>query len=679
MSAETQHIRGGRLLVALLVTIGLLQIAGYWFAGAMVNGDGPLAIPQPDTALYLQSARRVAEGYPFSFSSGSAVSTGSTTVLHPFVFAVPVLLGVSGFALVGVSFWINAFFYLAFLVGWGSVIWKCVSDFKTRCFSCVMLALFPQPAYAALAMSDIGLWLAVSGVFASALAYDRRWLYGAVLLIAPWARPEGMVLVIAFVIVVFGLRLFARDRFRIGDGILAVFGFFSVVGVFALNYFLTGACQFSSVAHKGHFFDEPFSAALIHSADDLLAISRAFFFGHSTALPRHYYMVPIVGGLMFWIGAFVHDWKGLAGWRKWILPLAMVGGVWTVSTSGWQNTNVDRYLAWITPLVVIFESEGYAFVAGRMRSKIAGTFLLAIPLFFSCGTSAVFWGVYNSSAHQCDMAMKFGRELDGVLPEDASVGLVRYGGIAFPLRCRRVATLTGIYSPEFKSHLLPENLETLKNRPETRFSHWMFAGDEGHTAAFVNSQTNIVAVGPDAMTVVAADWTMFDHASEVPKAGVDGLSLAFRVDVGDPEDERRSLYEVTARYGTRPMSAFSKVADLNGAMAIESGRVVWGYDEMFAPLEPGRDVVCVMRTLRSASSAMRHWLHGDLTKEFDFGERQKLVVRVDGKDAGTVEFLVRTDVFSDVKIRIPGSAIVNPVSRIAFMGDHIACCYWFFQ
>ena len=666
-------------MVALLVSIGLIQVAGYYFAGAMVNGDGPLAIPQPDAALYLQSARRVAEGFPFSFSSGSAVSTGSTTVLHPFVFAVPALLGVRGFALVAVSFWLNALFYLVFLVCWGSVIWKYCSDYRVRYFSGAMLAIFPQPAYAALAMSDIGLWLAVSGVFASALAYDRRWLYGAVLLVAPWVRPEGMVLTIAFAIVVFGLRLFARDRFRVGDGVLAVCGILSMVGVFALNYSLTGACQFSSVAHKGHFFDEPFSSALVHSADDLLAIARAFFFGHSTALPRHYYMVPIVGGLMFWVGAFVHDWKGLAGWRKWVLPLAMAGGVWTVATSGWQNTNVDRYLAWITPMVVILTSEGYAFVAGRMPSKTAGLFVLAIPLVFSCGTSAVFWGVYNSSAHQCDMVMKFGRELDGVLPEGASVGLVRCGGIAFPLRCRRVATLTGIYSPEFKSHLLPENLETLKNRPETRFTHWMFAGEEGHAAAFVNSQTNIVMVGPDAMSVVAADWTMFDHASEPPSVGAGGLSLKFRVDVGDPDDERRSMYEVSSRYGTRPMPAFSKIADLNGAKAIESGRVVWGYDEMFVPLEPGRDVVCVMRTLRSASSVIRHWLHGDFAKEFDFGTNQKLAIRVDGKDAGMVEFKVGSDGFTDVKIRIPGSAIINPVSRIAFLGDHIACAYWYYQ
>lgn len=666
-------------MVALLVSIGLIQIAGYYFAGSIVNGDGPLAIPQPDVALYLQSAFRVAAGHPFSFSQGASVSTGSTTVIHPFLFSIPVLLGVDGFSMVRVSFWINAVFYLVFLIGWWAFICKNIADYRVRCFAGLMLVLFPQPVYAALAMSDIGLWLAVSGAFAAALAYDRRWLYGMLLIIGPWVRPEGMVLVIAFAMVVTGQRIFAPERFRVGDAFLALLGVISMAGVFALNYSLTGAFQFSSVARKGYFMNYPFSSALCFSLNDLLSISRAFFFGQSTALPRHYYMIPVVGGLMFWIGAFVHDWGGTDRWRKFVLPLAMAGGIWTVATSGWQNTNVDRYLAWITPMIIVLMAEGYAFVSDRMASRAAGMAVLVFPLLFSAVVSVGFWGVYNSSAHQCDMDMKFGRALDKVLPEDASVGTVRFGGIAFPLRCRRVATLTGIYSPEFKSRLLPENYETLKNHPETRFSHWMFALDDGHHVDFVKSQADVTLIGPNSIIVAKADWAMFDRAATVPTNGVDGLSLKFRVDVGDPEEERLSMYEVTSRYGMRPMPAFSRIAKLGGEMAMESGRVVWGFDEMFVPLESGRDVVCVMRTLRSATSIMPRWLQSDSVKEYDFGEIQKLKVDIDGVQAAVWEYDVRDNGFNDVVLRIPGSAIVNPVSRIAFMGDHIACCYWFFQ
>ena len=389
--------KGERLLVALLVCFGLLQIAGYWFAGAMVNGDGPLAIPQPDAALYLQSAVRVATGHPFSFSEGAAVSTGSTTVLHPFLFSIPVLLGVKGFALVSVFFWMNAALYLLFLFGWCAVIWRHVGDFRVRFFACVLLVLFPQPAYVAMAMSDIGLWLGFSGLFAAALAYDRRCLYGSLLVMAPWIRPEGMVLVIAFVMVMAGVAMFARPKFRRSDAMIAALGVASLSGVFALNYALVGFCQFSSVLHKGHFVNAPFSVALSCSVNDLLSIARAFFFGQTVSMPRNYYMIPVVGGLMFWIGAFVHDWRGEGRWRKYVLPLAMAGGVWTVATSGWQNTNADRYLAWIMPMIVILMAEGFAFVAGRLRSCTAGMILLAFPLLFAAGTSVAFWSLYNSA------------------------------------------------------------------------------------------------------------------------------------------------------------------------------------------------------------------------------------------------------------------------------------------
>lgn len=665
-------------MVALLVAIGLIQIAGYWFSGAIVNGDGPLAIPQPDTALYLQSAERVAAGHPFSFSEGTAVSTGSTTVLHPFLFSLPAVFGVHGLALVSWFFWMNAALYLVFLLGWGAVISKHIADVRAKQVAVVLLGLFPQPAYASMAMSDIGLWLGVSGLFAAALAYDKRWLYGALLVLAPWVRPEGMVLAIAFAVIVFGLLLFSKRDLRPFDCALSVVGIVSVAAVFGLNYSLTGTFQFSSVARKGYFYDEPFSSALSNSFNDLMQMARAFFFGQTSGTPRQYYMIPIVGGIMFWIGAFVHDWRGRGCWRKYVLPVAMLGGLWTVATSGWQNTNMDRYLAWIMPLVVMLMSEGYAFVSGKLVSRTAGVVILSFPLLFAAASSVVFWSIYNSAAHHNDQLMKFGVELDKVLPADASLGLTRHSGIAFPLRTRRIASMTSVYSPEFASHLVPENLETLKNHPEKRFTHWLFAAGDGHSEELRSTQSEVVMIGIDS-TVAKADWKIFDRAAAVPTNGVAGLELVFRVDVGDPDDEAVSMYEVNSRYGLRPMRAFSAIADIGGEKGIESGRVILGFDEMFVPLSPNRDTTVVMRTLRKAHSCIRGWLEPDFGMSFDFGESQRLELSVKGVRASVCEYNVASDVFEDVVLHIPGSAISDTVSRIAFLGDHIACCYWFFQ
>lgn len=666
----------GRLLAALLFSLGILQIAGFWFAGAMVNGDGPLAIPQPDTPLYLQSARRVAEGFPFSFSTGSAVSTGSTTVLHPFLFAVPYLIGFKGDSFIACSFVLNAFFYLVFLFGWGVAIRRWVSDPVARLLAVVLLALFGQTAYAAMALSDIGLWLAVSGLFIAGLASERRWLYGSMLILGPWIRPEGMVVAIAFSLVICALRVFVRDRFRKTDGLLAVAGVISMLGVFALNYALTGAAQFSSVALKGHFATRPFFAAVYCSLYDLLRMGAAFLFGAAVDAPRQFYMLPVIGAVAFWTGMISRKWDD---WRQYVFPLAVAGGVWTVATSGWQNTNVDRYVAWIMPFVVILSAEGYVAVYKRLSAFRSAALVLILPVLFALGAAVSFWSLFHTASRQSDQLMKFGRELNEFLPPKATVGLTGYCGLAYPLGDHGLRTLHGIYSPEFEGPLSAYGLEALKNRPETRFDYWVFAEDDDFAHGFEEAVGEAVLAGPEGINVRKADWTMFDNSAAVPVRLAPNVTLRQRVDVGFPAEERLAGYEAETRYGLAPLQVFQHVDDLDGRKAYESGRVIWGMDSMFVPLVPGKDVVVVLRTLRKKDAGVMNSIGSVKNRHFDFGSTPSLNVSVDGKIATTVTFEVPEKGFADVTIRIPGSAIVDSVSRIAFMGDHIACCYWFFQ
>ena len=78
---ESGELLKKRNLLLLAFCAGLVQIACYYVAGAVVRGDGGLAIAQPDTLLYSQAARRIAEGFPFSFSEGTAASTGTTSAV----------------------------------------------------------------------------------------------------------------------------------------------------------------------------------------------------------------------------------------------------------------------------------------------------------------------------------------------------------------------------------------------------------------------------------------------------------------------------------------------------------------------------------------------------------------------------------------------------------------------
>ena len=75
--------------ITLALCVGVIQVSAYYFLGATVRPDRCLAVAQPDSALYLQAARRIVEGFPFSYSAGEAVCTGTTSILYPFVLAVP--------------------------------------------------------------------------------------------------------------------------------------------------------------------------------------------------------------------------------------------------------------------------------------------------------------------------------------------------------------------------------------------------------------------------------------------------------------------------------------------------------------------------------------------------------------------------------------------------------------
>ena len=654
----------------------------------MVNGSGPLAIPQPDTLLYLQAARRVAEGQPFSFSIDTPPSSGTTSVLHQFVLAPFYLLGAKDGALVTAGFILNAIFYLIFLGGWGYVVWRRVEGVLAKWLAGVGLALFGQTAYSAFAQSDIGMWLAVSSLLAAGLASGRRRLFAVMLLLGPWVRPEGMVCVIAFAMVLVAHALWvgvvAQDRAEESGGfgsradwLLAVAALASMAGVFALNWALTGHAQFSSVANKGYFTLRPFSVALYFTACDLLNILRSLAFGVSMSPPRQFYFIPVAGCVFLWIGVFAHAWRRETFWRESVYLLAILGGLWTVANSGWQNTNVDRYIAWVMPPLVILSAEGAAFLFEKFRARPVAAIVPVAQILFAAGVSVSFWALFHSASVESDLLMKFGHELGSRLPEGASVGLTGYSGLAYPIGNHKIASINGIYSPEFPAKTPMGNLEVLKNERGTRFDYWLFAGDDKFANGFMEMQGTEFMNGPDGISVRKADWTSFDRAAAVPDVG--GKKLVWRVDVGYEPDERLAGYETETRYGMMDPEPVQRVDDLAGEKASECGRVIYGGDSMFVPLEPGKDCRVVMRTVIEQSARLPNHLGPSVLRKFEFVSPLRLNIAVDGEVVSTASVEVAEKGFSDVVMDIPGSAIRNSPCRVSFLGDHAVFAYWFYQ
>ena len=673
-------IKGGRQFVALLLSIGILQIAGYWLSGSLVNGSGSLAIPQPDTSLYCQAAARVAVGHPFSYSAETAACTGTTSVLYPFVLAVPYLLGFKGASLVSAGFWLNAAFYLIFLAGWGSFIWRRYSNPLIRILSGVLIAVFPGTAYCSLAQSDVGFWLAISGLLAGTLASGKRIWYGLVLILTPWVRPEGMVCIFAFLLVSLGLWRQEGWRSRF---LIAILGCLSIIGVFGLNYALTGHAQFSSVSNKGYLVTEALPMAIQRTAYDLILILKDLAFGQSNTPPRMFYAVPLVGAAFFWLGVFIHDWrkKGAAG--ELVLLLAALGGILTVAQSGWQNTNVDRYLAWIMPLLVILSAEGMikAYELLRRHSPVAMVVLI-VPLLFSICASISFWFLFFASSEDSEQIMAFGRDLDRIMPHNTSYGVTGWCGIAYTLPDRRCAHLSGIYSPEFTAKSLNGNLEILRNEPQTRFDFWLFASDDKFPEGFKQLQGRQLAVGPEGIEVSFAKWDAFDWGlSPHPDpryVGITNKTLKGKIDVGYATDETKYDYTVIPRYHLRPFPVIARVDDLAGKKTFDTGRVIYGEDEMMIELETGKDVTLVMRTISDVKFSAKSLLY-NINLTYAYSDPLELHIEVDGKEAGHAQANIAKKGFTDAVFTIPGKAITHSPCRISLHGDHVTFGYWFYQ
>ncbi|MBO7721970.1 MAG: hypothetical protein J6T01_06155 [Kiritimatiellae bacterium] len=671
-------------LTALMLLVGVVQMALYYLGGATVRSDGFFGVAQPDTLLYCQAARRIVEGHPFSFSEGVAMTTGTTTVLYPFVLAVPYALGATGDALFRAGFLLNAAFYLVFLFGWGVTIRAKLGGGVARFTAALLVALSGQAAYCAAAQSDIGFWMAVSSLVIAGLATGRRGLYAPLLMLAPWVRPEGMILALAFVSVVFLLPVFRRRPPR-GDVVLALLLLFSVAGVFLLNTAITGKAGFSSVANKGHFRQLPFCDAVVATAVDSLAMAKSFLLGLSRMSTREFYWLPVIAAAFMWVGACVRDWREKETWRDLALALAVVGSFGTVAVSGWQGTNMDRYLAWCLPVVSLLAAEGVEWFAGRLGNLPARFMPAVLVTGFACVSSAVCVSFYHSACLSQSSVVSFAGQCERTMIPGSAVGVFGSCGLVYEFSPRRLAHLPGIYSPEFQSKDPTAVVETLKREKDTRFFYWLFSKAEAGAlgAALEKPGLDVIGglqlAGPHAMELRKADWTAFDAAAADPPPPARGLSLRDRVDVGYEKDERKSAFDVITTYDQPALRPFVACEKLNGTNAVEVGRMLLGGAEMTVSLAPGRDAYVVLRTLARAKAFAPGIFGSAAGGEYSFENPMELHLEVDGREIGHATFRIADGGFTDASFKIPGSAITRNPCRVALHGDHAACGYWFFQ
>ena len=463
--------------------------------------------------------------------------------------------------------------------------------------------------------------------------------------------------------------------------LVAALSVMSVAAVFAFNFLLTGQFQFSSVAHKGYFANLSFGSAVYMSAIDFMRIIKSYLLGIPQAAPRDFFYLPVVGAAFMWIGLFVRSWQKVS-WRELVWYLAMLGGVLTVSTSGWQNTNLDRYLVWTMPVLLLYMALGAEVISSRLKPGLARVLPSATHIAFTAAMAVVLVFVFKFSSSASDCARKFAMRCDREMQKGAAFGTWGNCGVVYDMSERRVAHLSGIYSPEFSAcESIPSTFETLKNESETRFGYWFcHASDrESHYCG----KPDVVA-GPDILVdppdfeLRKADWSAYDAALAVPAAPVEGAVLRARIDVGYNRDEKMAEYEPLTRDDYPLFAPFHVAGCLNGRNIVEAGRFLLGGDALTVTAQPGCDLHVVMRTALKCKVSVEREL-GHRTSEISLKSPLTLQVSVDGMVSGEVKCQVKEGDFCDVHFMIPGKFITSSTPRITLLGEHIAFCYWFFQ
>lgn len=667
-------------LLPIMIFIGIIQVVCYYIAGTLAKVDGPgIATLQPDTLLYCQAAKRIVEGFALSFSNGEAPSTGTTSTLYPFVLAIPYALGAKGDSLLVAGFFLNAAFYLVFLLGWGLTLKRWVSAPVGQLVAGILLSLFGQPAFCAMAQSDIGFWMALSGFAVYGLASNNAKVFIPLLALAPWLRPEGMILVLSFGIVLMLFRIGGR-KIEKTEILAFALGCLSIILVFSFNYIMTGMAQFSGVLYKGYFKNKTFADAVMATWFDAITIVKDIFFGFGSVSPRVYYIFPIIGSLFLWLGIFTkkYDKRELPAFLIWLMAIG--GGIFTVATSGWQNTNTDRYLAWVLPIIFVFIGEGVVYftsIAEKIRfSKwlpIGFVFIFALLSMFS------FICMFYSTSISTDRLRIFAKICYSHLGDGPSVASSRYTGLAYEFGTNRFVSFSGVYSPVFLQKYNSSKIEILKHNPKSRFDYIILDTIKEYSELsdadkkIVFGET--IAAGPDNFELRKMNYDWCERAMshiEIPE----GLTLVTKVDVGHKEDEVAHSYKLYSRYGGHRGIPFVVAGPLNDKEPIlEGARLVVGSDEMrLNEIDPDKDVFVVMRSILKADAIWNEsYVNVSFNKDLDID------VFINDNYAGRQRLTFNDNGISDATFVIPKGLLNASTITLRIGGDRIACGYWFYQ
>jgi hypothetical protein len=686
------------ILAAVLVAAG--------FVVAMLAAtDGHCAPQVVDLFVVCRYAQAMAEGHAFHYNVGEPASSGATSLLHTALLAVGHATGFRGEGLVAWAVFLGIACYLA-SVGLASRIGSRLATPREAALAGALVAFGGPVVWGFLYGSDIALFMLLClGLLDRLLAeWDSPSPRGlaAVGTLLALARPEGLPIAS---IVAAAWLLPTRDGRPRPRALQLWIPPAAGLLVLALYRGTTGQWLGTSVSDKSLFANYSSSDAIALCAQYVVDVVRGLLLGFypsetPVGLARGWaslFFPPL--GLVFVLLAFVAPRKEhrrpLRIWATLLVSVSLL-----VVPNVFLGVHFNRYLLWAVPSLLVLVAVGLGVAARLLAHGDAALegrlFGLAAALLVALGALstlrfALLYGEMAGSVQRRDVAAA--EWIAANLPR--GVTMANLATSVEYLTGHRNLNLHGVTSPAFFGNRTAEReagvWESLGDLPEAERPHFLITSASVQEA--YPTMREIVTEPPiyagaslsDDILIYRMRWDLVGKSRRLfsgeARAAVADLHEVDHLNVCDNADEAAHHYRFESRAGDILLWGTARVDTYSGSgspreSVVDSGRVIFGEESFGIPTSAGKDLVVVMRTVRTAAASVRR-VSGNSVMTLDLGRPR---LRLEANDATVLETdLALVPGWNEAVVRVPGSALRGGKTRLRLRGSYASFYFWFFQ
>ena len=598
-----------------------------WLANRSISGVlqrlGHPGATLDDAYIHFQYARAFAEGHPFRFQAGEAISTGATSFLWPIVLAPFYLVGFHGESILWPA-WLLSYLALGALAYEAHAITLPLTGRAAAIGAGAMVLAFGGFAWCAASGMEV---VPFAWLIAAATRRGAEWAEGtrtkrafyiliALAVAAPLMRPEGAVTAAALGIVVVlfprrhGLVVRGRDLSRVEGAWFALAALApNVVLVLLTGHPTSSTAQVKLLPGNPYFSVADAALANAHTLVTTILDGQVW---SAEFLPRGGAVLACVGlGAVVWRG--IDARRGVRAALVVLLALSMFVPCFYI-TFLWNRL---RYLwpfatGWLIGLACLartlagiagrFDRRAAPVVSGLVAGAIAGTLVVRLDW--------VLEDVAQSASGIDRQQAALGRWAKQNLPASVRIGVNDTGAIAY-FGDRRTFDVVGLTTPTEGRYWVAgaasrlEHYERLRRASPTAlpthfivYPEWMSCEPVLGRQLFSATVTDSTILGGQTMRVSEARWDQLG-TGEAPWTPL--LQIADAVDVADLESEAEHGYELLgARDGEEKVQEGN--APATGASVLDGGRTHRTKDRFFVRL-PAEGIVDAIVRVETESLA----------------------------------------------------------------------------